>query len=67
VIHWPWGEIVLKAYFPIPDVQGDVQQRHDLAFVIAKFYTPKGQESEVQKASRDKRQLLRPKPSNESI
>jgi hypothetical protein len=66
VIHWSWGEIVLKHIFLSPMCRAMYNKGTTWRF-IAKFYTPKGQESEVQKASRNKRQLPRPKPSNELI
>ncbi|KAJ9605958.1 hypothetical protein H2200_009807 [Cladophialophora chaetospira] len=63
----PRGDIAMKANFPLPDVEGYIKQKHDIAFFIAKFYKPEQQQSEVQKAVRDKGTIPRPKASNETI
>jgi hypothetical protein len=63
----PKGEIVLTAHFPITDINGFLRQKHDIAFVVAKYYSPKDQEDEVQSASRAKQALPRPKPSREVL
>jgi hypothetical protein len=63
----PRGKIVLKANFPIPDVEGYIEQQHEVAFIIAKFYTPTEQQSEVQSALREKRKLPIPVSSSETI
>ena len=60
-------EIALRANFPIPDVEGYVRQKQDVAFLIAKFYTSKSQEAEVKKAARDMKPLPSPKPNSETI
>lgn len=63
----PRGEVLLKALFPIPDVEGWLDQRRDVAFSVGKYYIPKEQESEVQKAVREKKKIPLPKPSAETI
>jgi hypothetical protein len=63
----PKEEIILTAHFPITDINGFLRQKHDIAFVVAKYYSPKDQEAEVQSASRAKQALPRPKPSNEVL
>lgn len=61
------GEAMLKAHFSIPDVEGYIRQKEDIAFLIAKYYQSSLQKSEVQKAARDKGILPRPEPRNETI
>jgi hypothetical protein len=63
----PKGEIILTAHFPITDINGFLRQKHDIAFVVSKYYSPKDQEAEVQSASRAKQALPRPKPSREVL
>ncbi|KAI0972303.1 hypothetical protein F4678DRAFT_478772 [Xylaria arbuscula] len=63
----PKGEIVLTAHFPITDIRGYLSQKHDVAFVVARHYTPITQENEVQSASQAKQPLPKPKPSREFI
>lgn len=63
----PRGEVSLKALFPIPDVRGWLEQRTCVAFSVGKYYEPKEQEADVQKAVRDKKGLPPPKPTSESI
>lgn len=63
----PRGEVLLKALFPIPDVEGWLGQRQDVTFSIGKYYIPKEQDSEVQKAVRDNKNPPPPKPSSETI
>ena len=63
----PKGEIMLTAYFPIADVKGFLSQKHDIAFVVAKYYSQEDQEEEVQTASRAKQALPRPKHSSEIL
>ncbi|PQE33385.1 AAA family ATPase protein [Rutstroemia sp. NJR-2017a WRK4] len=63
----PKGEIILTAHFPVTDINGFLRQKHDIAFVVARYYSPKNQEIEVQSASRAKQPLPRLKPSNETL
>ncbi|KAH7397602.1 AAA family ATPase [Cadophora sp. MPI-SDFR-AT-0126] len=63
----PKGEIILTAHFPVADINGFLRQKNDIAFVIARYYTPKTQEMEVQNASRAKHPLPMPKPSSEAL
>jgi hypothetical protein len=63
----PKGEIILTAHFPITDINGFLRQKQDIAFVVAKYYSPKDHEAEVQSASLAKQALPRPKPSSEVL
>lgn len=63
----PRGEVMLKALFPIPDVQGWLDQRPNVAFSVGRFYAPKDQESEILKAVREKKKIPEPKSSQETI
>jgi hypothetical protein len=63
----PKGEIILTAHFPVTDINGFLRQKHDIAFVVSRYYSPKNQEIEIQSASRAKQPLPRPKPSNETL
>lgn len=63
----PNRKIVLTAHFPITDIVGFLAQKHDIAFVIARYYSPQDQEDEVAKASRAKQALPHPRPSSEHI
>ena len=58
---------MLKALFPIPDVQGWLDQRPNVAFSVGRFYAPKDQESEILKAVREKKKIPEPKSSQETI
>lgn len=63
----PRGEIVLKAHFPIPDVEAYLEQRRDVAFLVGKFYSLHVQEKDIKRAAREKKTLSPPKPSDETI
>jgi hypothetical protein len=63
----PRGEAVPKAHFPIPDLEGYLQQKHGMAFSVQKNYQLGDQEEEVRKAARDKKELPRLRPSTESM
>ncbi|PVH76181.1 AAA family ATPase [Cadophora sp. DSE1049] len=63
----PKKEVILTAHFPVDDINGFLRQKHDIAFVVTRFYNPKTQEIEVQNASRAKQPLPMPKPSSETI
>ncbi|KAI1496448.1 P-loop containing nucleoside triphosphate hydrolase protein [Biscogniauxia marginata] len=63
----PRGEAVLKAHFPIHDISGYLNQKHDVAFVILKFYDWGQQGKIAQKAFRDKKALPRPQSSAQTI
>lgn len=63
----PNGEIVLRANFPIPDVNGFLRQRPDIAFVVSHYYSPMSQNNEVQDAARAKQVLPQPKPTSEIL
>lgn len=61
------GKVALKSHFPIPDVEGYLQQKRNVAFYIAKSYNQEHQKEDVQRASREKRELPRPEPIAETI
>lgn len=63
----PAGEVSLLSKVPINDVSGYLGQHPDITFVVAAFYTPQKQKSEVIRAMRAKRVLPRPKPTSETI
>jgi hypothetical protein len=63
----PRGEAVPKAHFPIPEVEGYLQQKHGMAFSVQKNYQLGDQEEEVRKAARDKKELPRLRPTAETI
>jgi hypothetical protein len=63
----PTGEIMLRANFPIPDVNGFLRQRTDIAFVVSHYYSQKSQQNEVQDAARAKRVLPQPEPISEIL
>jgi len=63
----PRNEVLLKARFPIGDIDGYLRQKHDVAFVVAKWYHPKFQEEEVEQAARDKKPLPLPKCTTETV
>jgi hypothetical protein len=63
----PRGEAVPKAHFPIPDLEGYLQQKHGMAFSVQKNYQLGDQEEEVRKAARDKKELPRLRPTAETI
>lgn len=61
------GAIVLKSKFPIPDVEGYIEQKQGVAFIVGKYYSPDDQKAEVQKAVREKKQIPQPIPKSETI
>jgi hypothetical protein len=61
------GKVALRSHFPIPDVDGYMQQKRNVAFYIAKSYNQEHQKEEVQRAAREKRQLPRPEPVEETM
>jgi hypothetical protein len=63
----PKGEAIPKAHFPIPDMEGYLQQKHSMAFSVQKCYNLRDQEEEVQNAVSDKRELPRLKPAREYL
>jgi hypothetical protein len=63
----PRGEVVPKAHFPIPDVEGYLQQKHGMAFSVQKHYNVGDQEEEVRKAASNKRGLPRLKHTTEYL
>jgi hypothetical protein len=63
----PHGEIILRSHFPISDVEAYIEQRQNVAFLVGRFYSSSEQQSEVQKAARERRTPPRPKPSEETI
>jgi hypothetical protein len=63
----PKGDVVLRAHFPIVDIDGYLRTKHDIAFVVAKWYSPKFQEDEAEQAARDKKRLPLPKCFTETI
>ncbi|KAJ4985860.1 AAA family ATPase [Stagonosporopsis vannaccii] len=63
----PRGEIILKAHFPIPDVEAYIEGRRNVAFLVGKFYSTSEQDNDVHKAAREKKSIPPPKPSEETI
>ncbi len=63
----PKGEIILVGHFPITNVDGYLRQNSDIAFVISKYYSPKLQEKEVERATKAKQPLPHPKCSGETL
>lgn len=63
----PRGQAMLKALYPIPDVDGYLSQQHNIAFVIVKFYDLDEQGEQAADAHRDKRPLPRPRPTTEHV
>lgn len=63
----PHGEIVMKAHFPVPNVEAYIEGRHNVAFLVGRFYSVDEQEKDVYRASREKKTLPPPRPSEETI
>ncbi|KAI1169754.1 hypothetical protein F4777DRAFT_584592 [Nemania sp. FL0916] len=63
----PRGNARLQGHFPIYDLEGFLEQKHDVAFVVLKYYDEDEQWQDVEDAHRAKKSLPRPKPSSETI
>jgi hypothetical protein len=53
----PRGEVILKAHFPVPDMEGYLRQKHNTAISVQKHYNLEDQHDEVRKAARNKQKL----------
>ncbi|KAI1314072.1 hypothetical protein F5Y03DRAFT_336067 [Xylaria venustula] len=63
----PRGEARLRGHFPIYDLEGFLEQKHDVAFVVLKYYGQDEQRQDAEDAHRAKKALPRPKPTSETI
>jgi hypothetical protein len=53
----PRGEMIPKAHFPIPDIEGYLRQKHSMAFSVQKHYDVGDQQEEVREAAGNKQKL----------
>jgi hypothetical protein len=61
----PRGETMLKAHYPIHDVEEYLRQNHNMAFSVQKHYNVADQQEEVRKAARNKQKLPALRPTME--
>ncbi len=60
-------ETGLRGHSPIPDVNGFLNRKPEVGFVVEKLYTPRHQKADLERARAERTALPDPKPTSETI
>jgi len=61
------GEVILKGRFPVPDPEGYVERKGNVAFIVYKFYNVEHQRVSVDSAMKTKQPLPDPEPVRQDV